>query len=137
MANSHNENDLEQLLDKSGKPYLALSKLGGQHIHIRFTGKFMNIPVIWNARIHTLVYHAQQLQQEPLPSADKPRTIRQFIMVGEEQGNFRELTVGLAVNRIDEPTILKTIIMIRNYKRLRFGLHEFGLHHKLDTSTIL
>jgi hypothetical protein len=34
--------------------------------------------------------------------------------------------VGLAVPLIDAATVLRSMIMIRNYKRLRPGRHEFG-----------
>jgi hypothetical protein len=36
------------------------------------------------------------------------------------------LTVGLNLTAIDEPTIKKTLIMIRNFKRLKLGRHEWG-----------
>jgi hypothetical protein len=34
--------------------------------------------------------------------------------------------VGLHVERIDPPTVRKAMIMIRRYKRLRRGRHEYG-----------
>ena len=40
-----------------------------------------------------------------------------------------KLNVGLDLKTIDEAVINKTIIMIRNYKRLRIGRNEFGSMH--------
>ena len=39
---------------------------------------------------------------------------------------MRSITIGLNVAAIDPPVLLKTTIMIRKYKRLRVGRHEFG-----------
>jgi hypothetical protein len=36
------------------------------------------------------------------------------------------LRVGLDLQRIDRPAIEKMIIMIRNYRNLRYGRHEYG-----------
>lgn len=36
------------------------------------------------------------------------------------------IEVALAVPMIDHPTIARTIVMIRNYKRSAFGTHERG-----------
>ena len=41
-------------------------------------------------------------------------------------GGALALTVGLNLAVIDEPAIRKTLIMVRNYKRLGFGRHEWG-----------
>jgi hypothetical protein len=39
---------------------------------------------------------------------------------------MRSITIGLNVTAIDPPVLLKTTIMIRKYKRLHAGRHEFG-----------
>ena len=36
------------------------------------------------------------------------------------------LEVGLGLVAIDEPALKKTLIMIRNFKRLELGRHEWG-----------
>jgi len=45
---------------------------------------------------------------------------------GQARFTFTGRRVVLDIPRIDEPAILRTIIMIRNYKRLYPGRHEFG-----------
>ena len=47
------------------------------------------------------------------------------IGAGPEPGGL-PIRIGLGVQRIDRPTVIKAIIMVRNYKRLRVGRHEFG-----------
>lgn len=51
----------------------------------------------------------------------------QFIEIGETGRTGRMVTVGLRVARLDEAVLLKTTIMIRNYKRLRRGRHAFAV----------
>ncbi len=37
-----------------------------------------------------------------------------------------DIEIGLPVERIDVPTINKTVVMIRQYKKLSLGRHDFG-----------
>ncbi|MDZ7662171.1 hypothetical protein [Thiohalophilus sp.] len=103
--------------------YQALSPIDQPQVHIRFAGTFEGNEVIWDARLHTLRYEYEQSRlQQVLP----PATFRQYIYIHPAQGERLPITVALNVPQFDEPAILKTIIMIHNYKRLRFGRHEFG-----------
>ena len=52
-----------------------------------------------------------------------------FIEIIEADEGIYSLNVGLDLKTIDEAVIKKTIIMIRNYKRLRIGRIEFGSMH--------
>ena len=89
----------------------------GGWAEFRFIGPFQGREVIWNARLSALP-----------PSAEASPPPRQFIEVTPRDALHYDLEVGLAVCRIDRATILKTIMMIRQYKRLRLGLHTFGRH---------
>lgn len=88
-------------------------------VHIEFEGLFEQRPVRWRATIVTLARK---------PGIDASG-LRQFIDI-DPHGITAEGTlavrVGLAVDQIDGATIQKTIIMIRQYKRLRRGRMEFG-----------
>jgi hypothetical protein len=95
------------------------------HAHIRFTGPFQGRQVIWDARIVTLEHECRERQSARQPPGDRPG-LRQFIDVGSADEGIRHLRIGLNVERIDEPVILKVIIMIRQYKRLHEGCHEYG-----------
>jgi len=107
----------------SQQRYQALSSVNQPQVHIRFAGTFEGNAVIWDARLHTLRYEYEQSHLQQAPS---PETFRQYIHIHPAQGELLPITVALNVPQFDEPAILKTIIMIHNYKRLRFGRHEFG-----------
>lgn len=92
-----------------------------RHAYIRFTSLFNGNTVQWDAHIMTLDWYVENY---PENLAD---TARQFIEISRgKQENEPSLEVALATTKIDHPTILKTIIMIQNYKRLAIGRHEYG-----------
>jgi hypothetical protein len=91
----------------------------GGWAEFRFIGPFGGHSVIWNARLSVL---------PPSPEGAAPP--RQFIEVTPRDSLNYDLNIGLAVSRIDTAAILKTIVMIRQYKRLRPGRHEFGGHRR-------
>ena len=57
-----------------------------------------------------------------------PRAVaaRPFIDIATRGSSIIGIKVGLAVAKLDVATLLKTIIMVRRYKRLRRGRFEFG-----------
>ena len=87
---------------------------------VRFHGTFHGAPVLWDARIVTL----QRAQRERSVAS-----VRQFIEVIRVEGRHGVAQVGLPVPRIDRATVLKTITMLRQWRRLDRGLHEFGPDH--------
>ena len=88
---------------------------------IRFLGTFQGKEVIWHATILTLACHNTRQAQE-----NKPVTQRQFIDIAPTGNALRRIVIGLELEHIDIPALLKTIIMVRKYKRLHTGRHEFG-----------
>ncbi|MGD8783460.1 MAG: hypothetical protein PVF28_08425 [Thioalkalispiraceae bacterium] len=102
--------------------YECLAPAGGGMAHFRFIGQFEGKPVIWDAYLYTLAYYVDEIAK--LSQAD--RVIRQFIQVGDQNEMGRKIEVGLNLTGIDEASILKTIIMIRQYKKLSHGRHEYG-----------
>ena len=106
--------------------YTALSPLGGQTAHIRFTGHFQGRQVIWDTRLVTLQEIYQQGKTAGTFSVDKPVLLPQFIEIEETRPTEMRLKIGVDVPTIDAPTVFKSMIMIHNYKRLRIGRHEYG-----------
>ncbi len=106
--------------------YTVVSPLGGQTAHIQFRGPFQGEEVQWDAHLITL----QEIYCQGIASGkylDKDTiSLSQFIEINEKEAAEVALTVGIDVPVIDTPTVLKTIIMIHNYKRLRHGRHEYG-----------
>lgn len=76
---------------------------------------------LWDATVMTLAHY-----REFAGGAAAGPALRQFIEVGPQQGRMRRLVIALNVPEIDTPVLLKTIIMVRKYKRLRRGRHECG-----------
>jgi hypothetical protein len=86
---------------------------GGERLRLRFRGPFEGRTVTWDA---TLV----ALRRPGHPAGGN------FIEIGADGPAGVAITVGLQVERIDPPTVRKTMIMIRRYKRLRRGRHDYG-----------
>jgi hypothetical protein len=93
--------------------------------HIRFAGVFQDKPVLWDVVILTLERCARGA-----PGHHRPW--RSFIDVSGPRGGVVAVTVGLPVGRTDEPTIRKTIKMIRQYRALAAGHHEYGGYVEFD-----
>lgn len=95
-----------------------LGPAGGASLRLRFSGSFEGRSVIWDATFTTLA----GLQA----GNSEGRPLRRFIEIGEENAHGIPLNVGLDVPCIDIPTVRKAITMIRQYKRLARGRHEYG-----------
>ncbi|MFP5348610.1 MAG: putative molybdenum carrier protein [Gammaproteobacteria bacterium] len=92
--------------------YTLLEPLAPARAHIRFTGRFEGRAVTWDAQIIAL---------RATGSLAAP-----YIEIGADGAHGRALRVGLPLATLDAPTLAKTVIMIRNYKRLRQGRMHFG-----------
>ena len=89
-----------------------------------FTGRFQNQEIVWDTTLLTLAhYHAEQ------PASAQPMVRIAFLEIGGNTAHGVAIRVALGIARIDESAILRTMIMIRNYKRLHPGRHEFGEPH--------
>ncbi len=115
---------LKHELAKRGGNYIALSTVPALKVHIQFLGKLDDVEVLWDATVQTLASYLSE--NPPAKSAKKIPQVRSFMKVEQPREGVSQLTVVLAVPLIDEPTLQKTIIMIRCYKRLKVGYHEFG-----------
>lgn len=100
-------------------PYQEVEPREKDRAHIRFAGVFQGKPVLWDVVIVTLERCAREAP------ADR-RAWRSFIDVSGPRGDTLGVTVGLPLGRTDEPAILKTIKMLRQYRALAPGRHEYG-----------
>jgi hypothetical protein len=91
---------------------------GGSALRLRFPGPFEGRIVTWDATFVAL--------GGPRTRAGPGTSVGNFIEIGEDGPNGVAIRVGLQVARIDAPTIRKTMIMIRRYRRLRRGRHDYG-----------
>ncbi|WP_018952502.1 hypothetical protein [Thioalkalivibrio sulfidiphilus] len=83
---------------------------GGDSVRLRFEGPFEGRWVRWDACFLALGRGAAG---------------GNYIEAGEDAPDGIRLRVGLAVDCIDMPSLRNAIIMIRQYKRLRRGRHEW------------
>lgn len=102
--------------------YALLEPLTPMRARFRFRGPFQGREVGWDTTFITLAhYHALQA-----PSAAVV-TRRPFIEIAATDTDPRPILIGLDIPHIDEAAVLRAIVMIRQYRRLRVGRHEFGL----------
>lgn len=92
--------------------YTLLEPMTAERARIRFAGRFEDRAVTWDAEI--LALHTTGTQAVP------------YIEIANTGAHGWQLHVGLPLSRLDAPTLAKTVIMIRNYKRLRRGRMRFG-----------
>jgi hypothetical protein len=105
-----------------GISYSLLAVPGAEQARFAFSGTFQGREMIWDTTLITLArYHAEQ------PDAGQSVLLSAFLEIGGKTAIGRAIRVALDIPRIDEPALLRTIIMIRNYRRLRPGRHEFGI----------
>lgn len=109
-------------LRSKGMHFLVLEETAAQ-ARVRFVGLLQGETVVWDCRFLALREARQRFAEAPGAAA---RPMRNFIDIGAPDTTGVPIRVGLDIERIDEPAILKMIVMIRNYKRLKPGRHEFG-----------
>ncbi len=113
--------EFKSALVRSGPDFIYSSAPSDDCAGIRFLGTFQGAEVIWDATVMTLTcYNARQVQE------NKPAVQRQFIDIAPTGDILRRIVIGLGLKKIDMPALMKTIIMVRKYKRLHTGRHEFG-----------
>lgn len=105
-------------LENSRRDFVCHSALPAQQVLVSFIGPFLHKRVRWEMTLVTLEYFRQQ-------SASPSSCPCPFIEIFAGRNGVHALQVGLELPAIDEPAIRKTLIMIRNYKRLTIGRHEF------------
>jgi len=99
-------------LQNQGAEFICDTSLPAISASIFFLGPFAGETVVW------------QMTLAVIKSGETP-----FIEIQQGSKGVYPVSVGLALPAIDEPVIKKTIIMMRNYKRLAIGRIEFGSMH--------
>ncbi len=99
---------LRAQIARSPDGFVMLEPAGDERLAFAFVGPLHGKEVIWHCEL-------RKLTRGP-----------NYIEIAAEQGTTIPLRIGLKLPALDRAAILKTLIMIRNYKRLRPGRHEFG-----------
>jgi hypothetical protein len=95
-----------------------LDSPGGEKLRLRFSGPFEGRVINWDATLFTPTAWAA------VHGGGEPQ--RNIIEIGDEGGHGITLNICLKVGCIDRPTIRKAVLMVRQYKRLQHGRHEYG-----------
>ena len=100
--------------------YIIENAGDANEVKFSFAGQFKQQTVTWHA--HLLTCKHKKLQNQII---NEP--IRQFIDIKPiSKENHYQITVCLNISHITKAEIMKSIIMIRQYKNLALGKHEFG-----------
>lgn len=99
--------------------YTLIQQYNNQHIHLKFDGLFQDKTVTWDTHFFTLDgYNAEKDIQNT--------KVKQFIDIQPIESNTMQLTIALKITDITPSNIQKMIIMIKQYKNLSLGRHEYG-----------
>jgi hypothetical protein len=99
--------------------YTLIQQLNTQAAHIKFNGIFQGKTVIWDTHFFTLQGYMAQKNI-------KNTELKQFIDIQAIDSGTMKLTVALNITEINKPNIFKMMIMIKQYKNLSIGRHEYG-----------
>ncbi len=111
------------MLALQGKLFLIRGDLPANKVELQFEGVLNGVSVVWHACVRTIEEYSLHN-----PVSDDPEQYINIEVVNERY----KLEVGLNVSQIDLSVLESTIIMIRKYKRLRLGYHEYGVRSKTE-----
>ena len=100
-------------------PYTLIKKFNKQHYHITFKSQFQGENITWNTHFFTLTNYKEEKNI-------RDSNLKQFIDIKPIEPNTMQLTIALNIKEVDEPNIQKMMIMIKQYKNLSIGRHEYG-----------
>ena len=99
--------------------YTLIEQVNTQYAHIKFEGSFQGKTVTWDTHFFTLDGYSSE-------NNDKQKITKQFINIKECAADTMELTLALKISEINTPNIQKMMIMIKQYKNLTTGRHDYG-----------
>jgi len=104
----------------SNNEYIIEHLISNNEVKFLFEGQLNHQTVTWHTHLYTCKNHI-------IKSEIINNPIRQFIDISpHKKNNHYYLKICLKLEQITRADILKTIIMIRQYKNLTIGKHEFG-----------
>lgn len=99
--------------------YKLIQQTDNQCAHIQFNGPFQGDTVTWDTHFYTLDGYISQQE-------DKAQIKKQFIDIEAIDSNNLKLTIALKIPEINHQNIQKMMIMVKQYKNLSLGRHEYG-----------
>lgn len=98
--------------------YTLIEQVNTQYAHLKFEGPFQGKTVTWDTHFYTFDGYSSKNEETNIT--------KQFINIKENNSDTMELTLALNISEINTANIQKMIIMIRQYKNLAIGRHEYG-----------
>lgn len=90
---------------------IELLALAPERAEFRMAGRWLGRQVWWRVRLEAL--------------GRSRAGVPQYIEIAREPGREVPVRIGLRIDRVDVAAVLKTAILLRNYRRLRPGRHEW------------
>ena len=99
--------------------YTLIEQVNTQYAHLKFEGPFRGKTVTWDTHFYTFDGYSSN-------NTEAAKITKQFINIKESNNDTMELTLALNISEINTPNIHKMMIMIRQYKNLAIGRHDYG-----------
>jgi len=99
--------------------YTLIQQLNNQLAHLKFKGPFQGRIVTWDTHFFTLDAYIAQKKITKVAA-------KQVIDIELIEPDIMKLTVALNIAEINNPNIQKMMLMIKQYKNLSIGRHEYG-----------
>lgn len=99
--------------------YKLIQQTDSQLAHIQFEGPFQGETVTWDTHFFTLNGYITQHD-------DTNKIQKQFIDIEPIDSNNLKLTIALKIAEINHQNIQKMMTMVKQYKKLSLGRHEYG-----------
>ncbi len=118
----------EDMTGRTALEYRCCGDCDDDRAVICFDGHFGGKPVHWRAEVQTLARAYREAVAEGRLPPGTVLTLQQFIDIPEApvDGGPIPIRIALDLPQIDHAALLKTVVMVRQYKRLRRGRHDFG-----------
>jgi len=103
----------------SNTEFIIEERVNDNEVRFLFEGLFCQQKVTWHAQLYTCNNYRKKFENN--------QKSRQFIEITPSDiKNHFDIAICLNLQRITRSEIIKTIIMIKQYKNLAIGKHEFG-----------
>ena len=99
--------------------YTLIQQFNDQRAHLTFTGPFLGKTVTWDTDFYTL---DEFKSHEKIANNCK----KGLIEIQPLKDDIMKLTVALNITKVNKPNIEKMMIMIKQYRNLSVGRHEYG-----------
>jgi len=116
-------NRFRHKLEMREESFILESEIPAEKVYLQFEGVLEGVAVVWHACVQTVKEYSKNSLVDEDP--------KQFINIEKKDGLYK-LEVALNIKQIDQPALERTIIMIRKYKRLSVGYHEYGPRSKTE-----